>query len=121
VRRWINLALSPPMSRWRAYVKEKKRLVRAADKVLLRWQNMCLVPAWAMWEEQWREEKRMRRAAETVIRRWQNMRVAPALGGWIQAWQQRTREIAGRWQVLSLGLTVLGLENYGNHSEKYSF
>jgi len=62
----------------------------------------------------------MRRAAETVIRRWRNMRAGPALDGWIQAWQQRTRQAAGRWQVLALGLTVLGLNKFGNHSEKYS-
>jgi hypothetical protein len=38
MRRWINLAMSPAMSRWMGYVEKKKRLVRAADKV--RWQHM---------------------------------------------------------------------------------
>jgi hypothetical protein len=47
MRRRINLAWSPAMSKWMGYVEKKKRLVRAADKVLLRLKHRCLATAWA--------------------------------------------------------------------------
>ena len=73
--RWMHLALAPAMAGWQEHCNQKKRLQRAAFKIVLRWQHMALSPAFVRWQLYRQERYRFRRTAEKIVLRYSTVTV----------------------------------------------
>ena len=88
------------MTRWMGYVREKKGLVRAADKVIRRWQNMCLAPGFSALKQRAVQLKAMRLAGSKVVLRWQRLGLWRGFIGWSEhASRQRRMALAATQQA----------------------
>ena len=80
LRRWILSGLAWGIEAWKEQAKLRRRLARAAGKVICRWQRMLVAPSWARWAEQNKEAKRRRRSGRAVMKQWQHLCLVPVVG-----------------------------------------
>ncbi|MFN9903341.1 MAG: hypothetical protein ACK55Z_32125, partial [bacterium] len=122
VRRWINMALTPGMSRWMGYLEEKKGLMRAASKVVYRMQRMQLWAAFAKLEDVTMGARVSEERIATCAKQWTSVEMFHAgvarrlTNGAFVGWRLQCREEARskrrqyvankavrRWQHQALG------------------
>jgi len=99
-----------PYNTWKLNVAERKRLKRAAEKLVKRWRQMALALPFGTWNTQVVDLKRLARSAAKVVSRWCLLAVAVPYATWhanvadTKRLKRMAEKLVKRWKQMALSV-----------------